>query len=247
MNPTSPKTRAYQHCKREATQKLLGKCAAWEKGRCYVKSAIGEPGQGVRNISLEDAGRRWYRLAERTDLGSDFWKAFAVAHRFDRNQTDGIIQLRLTNDTMATHLFDALLVLYELCDRWNLLWELLPHDDQCLLIVARPTVAVSRDIQHTTRWVAVADRMGLSIDFWYAFAAAHGLDADEMGPETSRYLKLAPDTTTAEGLFDALFVVRALNELRYVDWDLTYYERVRAVVVVESSVDEVPYAPNGTR
>ena len=181
----------------------------------------------------------WYDLAEATSLNDVFWNTFATAHDLDTiHQENQECRLRLNASSTGIRLFDALYALYEICERWSLQWAPWHDGPHCTLVIARD-IAVPASIA-SKQWVLLAEKTEFSIEFWYALAKEHHLDIGEIGPETSRHLRLQAQTT-AKNLFDCLLILGDIGRHWSVNWDLVIQRHMRTVTVVESASSDAPH------
>ncbi len=174
----------------------------------------------------------WYDLAESTSLNDSFWDTFATAYDLRKTQQKGQeCHLRLTASSTAVRLFDALYALYEICERWRLKWAPWHDGRHCALAIAKDiTIPASTTSEP---WLQLAAKTEFGVEFWYTLAKHHNLEIGEIGPETSRNLRLQ-NHTTAENLFTCLLILRDIGRLVPIDWDLLTQRHVRTVTVVES-------------
>lgn len=113
-------------------------------------------------------------------------------------------------------LYDALLALYEIFERWGL-QGLLHHTPEPALWIAKalPAPGLPRT---TTPWPTLQAQSALAC-FWRTLAASQSLDVDDMGPATTRRLQLRPDTS-ALNLLNVLATLQYLNGQGHIDYEL---------------------------
>ena len=181
----------------------------------------------------------WYNLADTTSLSSVFWDTFAKAHDLGLTRLDQECRLSLTTSSTAIRLFDALIALYEICERWGLRWVPWNDGPHHTLVVSSQFHAPISTI--SKRWLALSVELESGVNFWYTLARDHQLHIGEIGPETSRNLQLQAETT-AEDLFGCLKILHEIGQQLDVNWDLIY-DQARTVSVVESATDTYPNAP----
>jgi len=168
----------------------------------------------------------WYDLADLHGL-QHFWKPFADGHRLRPAFDADTIYLELTTTSTASLLYDALLVLYEVFERWSLR-ALLSYRPAPALWIAKAPPSATRP-EEAIPWSALRDP-GDFVVFWRSLAASQSLDVDDMGPATTRWLRLRPDTS-ALNLFCVLQTLQFLNEQGQLDYELMV--STRSIEVIE--------------
>ncbi len=173
------------------------------------------------NRSGPDAGRPsgnlsyWYHLADLHGL-RHFWSPFARDHRLRLTSDMENVFLQLDSMSTAPLLYDAMLVLYEILERWSL---------QAILVTSpQPTLRIAKTLPAPTLPTAASPwatlRSGDAISFWRTLAASQTLDIGDMGPMTTRRLRLRPDTSALD-LFNALVILQHLRAQGEIDYELS--------------------------
>jgi len=170
-----------------------------------------DPGRPSGNLSY------WYHLADLHGL-RHFWSPFARAHRLGLTSDMENAYLHLDPMSTAPLLYDSMLVLYEILERWSL---------QALLVTSpQPTLRIAKTLPAPTLRTAAAPWATLrsgdddAISFWRTLAASQTLDIGDMGPKTTRRLRLRPDTSALD-LFNALVILQHLRAQGEIDYELS--------------------------